>query len=70
MAKEIVGEFEELWNSPNTLSFDEFYENYKERYKIIKHQRDIAKQDEITSIENTDCSRILCRLDLSQICER
>ena len=51
MAKEIVGEFEELWNSPNTLSFDEFYENYKERYKIIKHQRDIAKQDEITSIE-------------------
>lgn len=51
MAQEIVGEFEELWNSPNTLSFDEFYENYKERYKIIKHQRDIAKQDEITSIE-------------------
>ena len=51
MAKEIVGEFEALWNSPNTLSFDEFYENYKERYKIIKHQRDIAKQDEITSIE-------------------
>lgn len=51
MAKEIVGEFEELWNSPNTLSFDEFYENYKERYKIIKNQRDIAKQDEITSIE-------------------
>ena len=51
MAKEIVGEFEELLNSTNTLSFDEFYENYKERYKIIKHQRDIAKQDEITSIE-------------------
>ena len=50
--KEIVAEFRELWNSKYSLSFDEFYENYKERYKIIKHQRDIAKQEEITSLEN------------------
>ena len=51
MAKEIVAEFRELWNSKYSLSFDEFYENYKERYKIIKHQRDIAKQEEVTSLE-------------------
>ena len=51
MAKEIVAEFRELWNSKHSLSFEEFYENYKERYKIIKHQRDIAKQEEITSLE-------------------
>lgn len=51
MAKEIVAEFRELWNSKYSLSFEEFYENYKERYKIIKHQRDIAKQEEITSLE-------------------
>ena len=50
MAKEIVAEFRELWNSKYSLSFDEFYENYKERYKIIKHQRDIAKQEEVTSL--------------------
>ena len=51
MAKEIVAEFRELWNSKYSLSFEEFYENYKERYKIIKHQREIAKQEQVTSIE-------------------
>ena len=50
-AKEIVTEFNELWNSNYALTFDEFYENYNERYKIIKHQRGVAKQEEITSIE-------------------
>ncbi len=51
IAKEIVAEFQELWNSKYSLSFDEFYENYSERYKIIKHQREAAKRDPITSIE-------------------
>lgn len=51
MAKEIVAEFKELWNSEYSLTFDEFYENYKEKYKIIKHQRELAKQEEITSLE-------------------
>ncbi len=51
MAQAIISEFSELWESKYSLGFDEFYENYKERYKIIKHQREIAKQDEITSIE-------------------
>lgn len=52
MAQEIVAEFKELWNSPHALPFDKFYENYKERYAIIKHQREIAKKEEITSIES------------------
>lgn len=51
MAQEIVSEFETLWNSKNSLSFDEFYEVYKQRYEIIKRQREIAKQDEISSLE-------------------
>ena len=51
VAKEIFSEFSELWNSKYTLSFAEFYEGYSERYRIIKHQREIAKQEEITSIE-------------------
>lgn len=50
-AKEIVTELNELWNSNYALTFDEFYENYNERCKIIKHQREVAKQEEITSIE-------------------
>lgn len=51
LANEIISEFQELWNSEYALIFDEFYENYKERYQIIKRQREIAKQDEISSIE-------------------
>ena len=51
VAKEIVTEFNQLWNSKYALSFDDFYENYKARYSIIKHQREVAKQEEITSIE-------------------
>ena len=51
MAQDIVNEFEELWNSQHSLTFDAFYENYRERYEIIKHQRAIARQDEITSLE-------------------
>lgn len=51
MAKEIVAEFNRLWNSQYALDFNEFYENYKEQYKIIKHQRDIARKDQVVSIE-------------------
>lgn len=51
MAKEIIAEFYELWNSSFAVPFAEFYENYSERYKIIKHQREVAKLDDITSIE-------------------
>lgn len=51
IAKEIVAEFQELWNSPYALEFGAFYENYKEKYRIIKRQREIAKQDSVTSIE-------------------
>lgn len=51
MAKQIVAEFTDLWQSQYALNFDDFYETYIERYKIIRHQREIAKQEEITSIE-------------------
>ena len=51
MAREIVAEFNELWNSKYTLSFEDFFEQYEAQYRIIKHQREIAKQEEIPSIE-------------------
>lgn len=51
VAQEIVEEFEELWNSEHALTFNEFYENYKQKYEIIKRQREIAKEDPVTSIE-------------------
>ncbi|MBO4909268.1 MAG: DEAD/DEAH box helicase [Lachnospiraceae bacterium] len=51
VTKNIISEFNELWNSKYSLSFDEFYYEYKEKYRIIEHQRRIAKQDEVTSLE-------------------
>ena len=45
-AEEIVEEFQKLWNSEYALPYDDFYEVYKERYNIIKHQREIAKSEE------------------------
>lgn len=33
------------------MPYDDFYEVYKERYNIIKHQREIAKSEEIPSPE-------------------
>lgn len=51
IAQHIVEEFNELWNSEYALDFDEFYEIYKERYKIIKKQREIVRSEELPSIE-------------------
>lgn len=51
VARNILEEFHELWHSEYALEFEEFYEIYKERYKIIKKQREIARSDELPSIE-------------------
>ena len=51
MAQEILEEFQELWNSQYTMEFDDFYEEYAERYRIIKQQQKIARQEQIPSIE-------------------
>lgn len=54
VVREIISEFEELWNSQYSLDFDEFYDRYKEKYKVIKHQREVAKKDEVTSLRKYD----------------
>ena len=51
VAKQIVDEFHRLWNSEYSRSFEEFIDEYKTRYEIIKKQRDMAKQEEVISIE-------------------
>lgn len=51
IAKEIIEEFNALWISEYALEFEEFFELYKERYQIIKRQREIAKAEKIPSIE-------------------
>ena len=51
IVQSVLEEFNELWNSEYALEYDEFYEQYKERYKIIKKQREIAKSEDIPSVE-------------------
>ncbi len=51
IAQHILEEFNELWNSKYTIEYNEFNEFYKERYKIIKKQREIAKSEEVLSVE-------------------
>ena len=36
VAEDILKEFDELWNSEYALDYDVFYEEYKQRYEIIK----------------------------------
>ena len=50
-AKEILNEFDELWNSECSLGYSEFSEAYAQKYKIIKEQQRIAKEAAVTSIE-------------------
>ncbi len=50
-AKELVLEFNQLWNSNVAYDYDDFIENYKINYKISDKQRKISKQEKITSIE-------------------
>lgn len=50
-AQQIIREYRELWNMPCTVPYDEFIEQYRTNYEIVKKQRKIAKQSEIPSIE-------------------
>jgi len=51
VAEEILKEYTALWNSEFALDYDDFYDVYKERYNIIKHQREIALSEELPSFE-------------------
>ena len=51
VTEDILKEFDELWNSEYALDYDVFYEEYKQRYDIIKEQRKIATERNVTSLE-------------------
>lgn len=50
-ARQIIKEYEELWESVYTVDYQEFIENYKTNYEIVKKQRKIAKRAAIPSLE-------------------
>nr|WP_235837614.1 DUF3427 domain-containing protein [Clostridium sp. Marseille-P3244] len=49
--EDLMAEFTELWNSENTVAFDDFIEEYALNYQIIRSQRRIAKETQIISLE-------------------
>ena len=51
MTKEIVREFTELWESKYAIDFDQFIDQYSERYQIVKNQRKIAGLGQEVSLE-------------------
>lgn len=51
VVRELIKEFNQLWESDCALEYDAFFETYQERYQIIKRQRKIAGQEALPSIE-------------------
>jgi len=47
----VLQEFHVLWNAPNSLYYDDFIENYRVRYNLVKEQRRIAKAQSPVSLE-------------------
>ena len=50
-AAEIAAEFEELWDSEHTKSYRDFIEQYTVNYELVRRQKEIARQEEIPSLE-------------------
>lgn len=51
IAEQILAEYKQLWNSQYALDYEDFIENYAQQYEVVKHQRDVAKDGRITSLE-------------------
>ncbi|MDE7446434.1 MAG: DEAD/DEAH box helicase [Lachnospiraceae bacterium] len=49
--QQIIEEYNELWNSIHTISYEKFIENYRTKYLLIKKQKAIAKQADIPVFE-------------------
>ena len=51
VAEQILAEYSQLWNSQYALDYETFIENYAQQYEIVKHQREAAKDGNVTSLE-------------------
>ena len=51
VAKDIISEFDRLWNSERACDYADFIEDYRIRYKLKKEQQKLARESEVISIE-------------------
>ena len=52
VAKDIISEFDRLWNSERACDYADFIEDYRIRYKIKKEQQKLARESEVISGSN------------------
>lgn len=50
-ADRVLSEFDDLWGSSNAKGYDEFIDDYRVRYEVIKKQKEITKQATVPSLE-------------------
>ena len=50
-ASDLMTEFTDLWNSEYAVAFEDFIDEYALNYRIIRKQRKIAKEAQVTSLE-------------------
>lgn len=50
--KQMMAEFQELWNDKHTYNFDDFIGNYEIKYKIVKEQKRIAAASSIIDLQS------------------
>ncbi|MBQ8932679.1 MAG: DEAD/DEAH box helicase [Lachnospiraceae bacterium] len=50
MAKQILEEYQKLWDSKYALPYEDFIEQYQTQYEIVKHQRAAALKESVVSL--------------------
>lgn len=55
-ATDVLTEFNQLWNSQHAFDYEDFIDQYTDKYNIAKKQRAMAKEGEYSSVE-TFCLR-------------
>ncbi|MBR3361582.1 MAG: DEAD/DEAH box helicase [Lachnospiraceae bacterium] len=51
LAKQILEEYQRLWDSPYSMKYEDFIEQYQTQYEIIKHQRAAAREENPISFQ-------------------
>lgn len=51
VVRDILNEFQTLWSDKHSLAYDDFIDNYRVRYELIKKQRKIARETTTVSLE-------------------
>lgn len=51
MAQDVIDEYEKLWDSDNSQSYSDFYEEYKTRYETVQRQRQTAAEEKVIPLD-------------------